>query len=212
MPTDKPPSPRSLILTPEANAIERRRLGAEQTERIDRTMKAVYGESPEGLRQYDPFTPVGKARLLAAELEYLARAVEREDNPRGRQLAAANIETIWRLLHVRSNSDRYVNFADAVLDVAELVEGESDLSEAATLAMGSYAIHFRREAMALDLEQVKVAVAAALGRPEAEGLSKWRAIAAALATAGVHVSAEAIERERRKSRAARKPAKGKGKR
>lgn len=197
MPTDKRPSPRSLILTPEASAAVSRDLDG------------------HGDDKTDPITPEGKARFLAVQLEFIAGLCTHPDDTI-RALARASAEDLWQRVFVRSASLRHTEFVNLVFQAASLLEGEAepDWEQACLFVRMGYAIHFRSEAMALNEDKLRTAIAATLGHPEASGMSRWQAIAAALATAGVHVSAGAIERESRKSRAARaarKSAKGKGK-
>ena len=205
MPTDKPPSPRSLILTPEASAAESQDLDGQGDGQAGATVDF----------KSEPVTPEGKARFLAAQLEFIAGLCTYPDDTIS-ALAKASVEGLWQRVFVSSKSRRYLEFVDLVFQAADLLSGEAepDWEQGCSWVRLCYAIHFHREAMALDEGQVQTAIAAALGHPKAKGVSRWKAIATALATAGVDIGAGVIEREHRKSRAARtarKSAKGNGK-
>lgn len=205
MPTDKPPSPRSLILSQEAIAAASQDLGGQGDDQAGATAD----------RKTEPVTPEGKARFLAAQLEFIAGLCTHPDDTI-RALAKASADGLWQRVFVSNKSQRYLEFVDLVFQAADLLSGEvePDWEQGSLWVRLCYAIRFHREAMALDEGQVQTAIAAVLGHPKAKGVSRWKAIATALATAGVDTDVDSIRREHRRSRAARtarKPAKGKGK-
>jgi len=163
--------------------------------------EAFFGEPKSFFGQHNLHTPEGRAYFLADLLMYYGRAAARGGHPSRRQVAVHMIEKFWQRFHDRGKTSEYVDFASLVLNMADRVRDTAPESpEVAYVLRLVYSSDFPERGRKLDLEKVSRALAAASGSETAKGVSKWRAIADALASADLHVDPYSIEREYRKTR------------